>query len=122
MDDSTSKSTAQIVHTKCPQNRSSSNTSTNAYSAPPKATLLKAIKNNQLATWPGLTYEAVEKYLPDSCPATDKGHIKRQRKGIRSTKKTVLNEIKRIETTRGMNPLVEREAMNQIFMTMGYLD
>eukprot|EP00978_Attheya_sp_CCMP212_P021045 scaffold61041_cov42-Attheya_sp.AAC.1 len=28
---------------------------------PPKRTLLKAIKNNQLTTWPGLTKEAVEK-------------------------------------------------------------
>ena len=27
--------------------------------------LLKAIKNNQLATWPGLTTEVVQKYLPD---------------------------------------------------------
>ena len=52
---------------------------------PPKLTLLKAIKNNQLATWPGLTTEAVQKYLPDSCPATDKGHMKSQRKGIIST-------------------------------------
>ena len=33
---------------------------------PPKSTLLKAIKNNQLATWPGFTAEAVKKYLPDS--------------------------------------------------------
>ena len=53
---------------------------------PTKSTLLKAIKNNQLTTWPGLTAEAVEKYLPESCPATDKGHTKRQQKGIRSTK------------------------------------
>ena len=31
---------------------------------PPKNTLIKVIKNNQLTTWPGLTAEAVEKYLP----------------------------------------------------------
>ena len=53
---------------------------------PTKSTLLKAIMNNQLTTWPGLTAEAVEKYLPESCPATDKGHMKIQQKGIRSTK------------------------------------
>ena len=41
---------------------------------PPNSTLLKSIRNNQLAIWPGLTAEAVEKYLPESCPATDKGH------------------------------------------------
>ena len=44
---------------------------------PTKSTLLKAIRNNQLATWIGLTAEAVEKYLPESCPAIDKGHMKR---------------------------------------------
>eukprot|EP00978_Attheya_sp_CCMP212_P011839 scaffold29395_cov55-Attheya_sp.AAC.1 len=37
---------------------------------PPKRKLLKAIQNNQLSTWPGLTAEAVTKYLPNSCPAT----------------------------------------------------
>ena len=44
---------------------------------PPQSTLLKAIRNNQLATWPGLTAEAVEKYLPESCPATNKGNMKK---------------------------------------------
>ena len=48
--------------------------------SPPKATLLKALHNNQFATWPGLTAKAVQKYLPDSSPATDKGHMKRQKK------------------------------------------
>ena len=52
---------------------------------PPKSTLIKAIKNNQLITWPGLTAEAVDTYLPNSAPSTDKGHMRRQRKGIRST-------------------------------------
>ena len=45
-------------------------------------TLLKAIKNNQQTTWPGLTAKAVEKYLPDNAPATDKGYMSRHRKGI----------------------------------------
>ena len=53
---------------------------------PAKKTLLKAIKNNQLVTWPGLTAAAVEKYLPDHAPAIGKGHMRRQRKGIQSTK------------------------------------
>ena len=89
---------------------------------PPKSTLLKAIKNNQLATWPGLTTESVKKYRPDSFPATDKGHMKRQRKGIRSTKDKINNTAEQIETARCMNPLEERERMNQIFMTLGYVD
>ena len=45
--------------------------------SPPKATILKAVHNNKFLTWPGLTVKAVKKYLPDSSPATDKGHMKR---------------------------------------------
>ena len=88
----------------------------------PKLTLLKVIKNNQLATWPGLTAESVQRYLPDSCPATDKGHMKSQQKGIRSTKDKIKYVLEKIETARCMNPSEEREKMNQIFMTLGYLD
>ena len=44
--------------------------------SPPKATLLKALHNNQFVMWPGLTVKAVQKYLPESSPATDKGHMK----------------------------------------------
>ena len=79
-------------------------------------------KNNQMSTWPGLTTEAVQKYLPDSCPATDKGHMKRQRKCIRSTKDKINDALEQIETARCMNPPEERERMNQIFMTLGYVD
>ena len=42
--------------------------------SPPKATILKSLHNNQFVTWPGLTVKAVNKYLPESSPATDKGH------------------------------------------------
>ena len=46
---------------------------------PPKRTLIKAIINNQFATYPDLNTNAVHRYLPDALQATDKGHIKRQR-------------------------------------------
>ena len=49
-----------------------------AYS-PEKATWKKAIQNGHFTTWPGLTPEAVEKYLPRHSPATDKGHMSRQK-------------------------------------------
>ena len=39
--------------------------------------------------WSGLTETAAEKYHPDSSPATDKGHTKLQRKGIRTTQDKV---------------------------------
>ena len=46
--------------------------------SPPKQTILKAINNKQFSTWPGFTARAVQKYLPYSGPATNKGHMKRQ--------------------------------------------
>ena len=53
--------------------------------SPPKPTLLSAIKNSQLRSIPGLTYELISKHLPPST-ATDKGHLSRIRQGIRSTR------------------------------------
>ena len=77
----------------------------------------------------GLTATAVEQHLPDSAPATDKGHMRRQRQGIRSTKegikaalrnkrelkKKVQAALEQIETKRDINPPMEKEANNQIF-------
>jgi len=42
-----------------------------------------AINNNQFASWPGLTADAVRRYLPDST-ATTKGHMKKTPAGVRS--------------------------------------
>ena len=53
--------------------------------SPPKSTLLKAIRNKQLDSFPGLTYELISKHLPPST-ATDKGHLIRTRQGVRSTR------------------------------------
>ena len=52
---------------------------------PTKATMLRAIRNNWLLTWPGLTVENVNKHFPES-EETWKGHAKAQRQGVRSTK------------------------------------
>ena len=86
---------------------------------PPKLTLLKAIKNNQLTTWPGLTAQAVTKYLPETCPATDKGHMKRHRKGIRST----TDKLDRVEQQRildtDMHPPQVDERKNYLFFKLG---
>ena len=54
--------------------------------SPVKATWKKAIENGHFTTWPGLTPEAVEKYLTRHSPATDKGHMARQKQGVRPTK------------------------------------
>ena len=49
-----------------------------AFSSSIKATWKKAIKNGQFTTWPGLTAEAVEKYLPHNSPATEQRHMSQQ--------------------------------------------
>ena len=52
---------------------------------PVKDEWLDAIKAGNYVTWPGLTLEAVRKHCPDS-DETQKGHMKKQRQGVRSTK------------------------------------
>ena len=64
--------------------------------SPPKATLLKSLRNKQFATWPGLTVKAIQKYHPESSPATDKGHMKRQKQGIKITKEKIMTALSTI--------------------------
>ena len=52
--------------------------------SPPAITLLKAIKNKQLESFPGLV-PSLLKHLPPST-ATAKGHMKKNPKGLRSTR------------------------------------
>ena len=64
--------------------------------------------------------EAVQKYLPESSPATDKGHMKRQRKNIRPTKKEengkrAAAELNLKETAEDMHPRLEHDDSNQVF-------
>ena len=48
--------------------------------SPTKCTFVDAIKRNAFASWPGLTVELVNKYLPRT-EATIKGHVRQQYKG-----------------------------------------
>ncbi|KAL7536213.1 hypothetical protein ACHAWF_005402, partial [Thalassiosira exigua] len=50
------------------------------------ATLLKAIKSGNYASWPGLTYENAAKYCPKAFETTI-GHLLQTRQGVCSTKK-----------------------------------
>ncbi len=54
---------------------------------PTKPTLLKAIKNNQFALWPGLMVDVVNRNYPEY-EKTQKGHGKKAPSGLRSTKVT----------------------------------
>ena len=88
--------------------------------SPPKATLLKAVHNNQFVTWPGLTVKAVKKYLPEFSLATDKGHMKWQKRGIRSTKEKIMTALSTIETARDINPPMEKKHKTRFLFTMLY--
>jgi hypothetical protein len=90
--------------------------------SPPKRTLLKALENNQFPIWPRFMATAVRKYLPESSPATDKGHMKRQRQGIQSTKVKVSKELNRIKYDRCMNPPKEQKDFNQLFLFFGTIE
>ena len=52
---------------------------------PTEDTWIKAIKAGNYISWPGLTATAARKHFPES-DETHKGHMKRQRQGVRSTK------------------------------------
>ena len=97
--------------------------------SPPKKTLIKALENDQLPTWP-ITREAVEKYLPDYSPATDKGSMRRMQKGMQSTKRRPRNEVLRarleeVEMERNFHPPKAPQQdcqVNHIFVTLGQVD
>ena len=52
---------------------------------PVKDTWLRAIKDSNYVTWPGITYNNAAKYYPDT-DATIMGHMVQTRQGVRSTK------------------------------------
>ena len=52
---------------------------------PTKSTLIKAIQNVNLITWPGMTATNIRKHLLDSA-ATALGHLDQERQGLQSIK------------------------------------
>jgi len=88
---------------------------------PTKPTWLKAIKNKQFASWPGLTAKAVTKHFPES-DETHKGHGRKTRSGLRSTKTmsaTDDNNDDDIVRTDLPRPTIKQKS---IFITVYYLD
>jgi hypothetical protein len=59
---------------------------------PVKETFLNAVQAGNYATWPGLNIAALHKYFPD-LDKTQKGHMKGQQQGIRSTKQKALDHL-----------------------------
>ena len=58
---------------------------------PVLSTWIQAIEKGFYATWPGLTVQAVRRYLPKSI-ITTMGHLDQQRKNKQSTKEKVVND------------------------------
>jgi hypothetical protein len=58
--------------------------------SPPTSTLLSAINNNFLVTFPGLTATHITKYLPASLTIA-KVHLDQQRKNIQSTTNNIIS-------------------------------
>ena len=59
--------------------------------SPVQSTFIKAIKNNQFISWPGLTPDLIQRNLPKVI-ATIQGHQKSERKGLQSTKNIIQEE------------------------------
>ncbi len=60
---------------------------------PIKESFTDAVRAGNYTTWPGLTTTLIAKHFPDS-DETQKGHMKGQRKGVRSTTVKPASEIK----------------------------
>jgi hypothetical protein len=56
-----------------------------------KSALIHTVKKVHLATWPGLTEDAINKYLKLT-PATAMGHMNQKQQNIRSTNKKFKSE------------------------------
>jgi hypothetical protein len=59
---------------------------------PTRDTWVKAITNGNFVTWPGLTVDIVKRHYPESVE-TQKGHLKKQRQNVRSTKKKISEDV-----------------------------
>ena len=78
--------------------------------SPTPATLIKAIKNDQLLSFPGLTADLITKHLPPST-ATAKGHMHQSRQGIRSTRPKPVTP----SDPQDMNPDHQPQAAHHIY-------
>jgi hypothetical protein len=63
----------------------------NALFSPTKSSMLQAVKDGHLITWPGLTEHAINKNLKLT-PATAMGHMNQRRQNIRSTSKAPIEK------------------------------
>jgi hypothetical protein len=81
---------------------------------PVKETFLAVVRAGNYATWPGLMTTLIAKHFPD-LDKMQKGHMKGQRKGVRSTKVKPPVHIK-IEPTTETSPNLTIAKKNNIFV------
>ncbi len=85
---------------------------------PTKPSWLKAIKNKQYPSWPGLTWEVTNKHFPES-KETSKGHGRKTRSGLQSTKTSATRDSDNDETNETTHPPCphskQKEAIMQTF-------
>jgi hypothetical protein len=83
---------------------------------PTKPTWIKAIKNKQFVSWPGLTVKAVTKSFPESKEVI-KGHVRKIKSGLRSTKhKELVNKFEDKEEKATTHPICPTIKQNHIFI------
>jgi len=83
---------------------------------PTKESFMDAVQAGNYTTWPGLTTTLISKHVPDS-DETQKGHMKGQRKGVRSTKVKQASAIKIKSGTEDSPPkLVAIRKLNDIYV------
>ncbi len=75
---------------------------------PPKETFLAVVRAGNYATWPGLTTTLIFRHFPNLVQM-QKGHMKGQRKGVRSTKVSAPVTIKvELETANPPPPTIKK--------------
>jgi hypothetical protein len=85
---------------------------------PLKETFIKAVCNQNYATWPNLTVQLIHKYMPD-LDETAEGHLKGQCQGIQSTKHKLIEvEEARIKIKGDSSPFrpLPPTKLNNIFV------
>jgi hypothetical protein len=83
---------------------------------PVKETFLDAVRARNYATWPGLATTLITKHFPD-LDETQKGHMKGQRKGVRSTRVKPAYEMKIKPGTKDPpQKIVGNKKMDNIFV------
>ena len=83
-----------------------------SFGFPTKSAILRAARMGFLTSWPGLTVNAINKHFPESVE-TQKGHMRHQRKGMRSTKQSVLQANVSEEDEAELEQLIKQLKLKQ---------